>query len=107
MVSFGQLLEQVVAVTLRLHVDGALRPLECVEVLPGSLFVRVRLQEEADHERGIDDLSEPLLLHHVHGRAKDVARGNLAFQQPRQTVQRTAGELQLDAGRLQDVLQCL
>ena len=80
---------------------SALGPLQGAEVLRGVLVRRRVLDQETDHERGVDHLPEPLLLQDVGVRAEDVPCLDSAVQQQLHPVQRAAHELQLDVLRAQ------
>ena len=73
-------------VALRLEIDVALRPLQRPEIAFDIFDIRIRVQQKADHERRVENLSKPLLLNQVKWRAKHVCGIDFAVQQRRQAI---------------------
>src|SRR5262245_8728187 len=80
MILLGQLFKEIVLVALRLQVDVALRTLQCPEVAFDVFHIRIRMQQEADHKRRIENLSKTLLFDQVQWSAKHVCGIDLTVQ---------------------------
>src|SRR5262249_42904512 len=104
MILLWQLLKEIMLVTLRLQIDVALRTLQRPEVAFDIFDICIRMQQEADHERRIENLSKPLLFNQVKWRAKHVCGIDFAVQQRRQAVLWLSNKAQLDLLRFQDFL---
>src|SRR4030095_886621 len=94
-------------VALRLQVDVALRALQRPEVAFDIFDIRIRMQQEADHKRRVENLSEPLLFNQVQWSAKHVCGIDFTVQQRRQTILWLANEAQLYLVRFEDFLKRL
>ena len=94
-------------VALRLHVDVALGFLQGVEVLLTVLGGGVAVNQEADHEGGVEHLAEAELLDDVALHAEDVDAPDSTVDQHVEAVVRAADEAKLRVFRRDEGLQRL
>jgi len=93
---FGpQFSQQVMFVQLRFGINIMLGKLQRAKVFLQILVCGVPVDEETDHERGVEKFAEPLLFKDIITGAKYVARIHFLAQQKLQTLWRRAYELQV------------
>src|SRR5262249_60880655 len=95
-ISVRQLLEKVVLIDLRFHINILLGSAQGFEVTIHVFRVRIAGNQMADHERRIYHLAEAQLFHDVGRRAKEAYSRNPPIHQQRQPIQKQTAKVPLE-----------